>query len=220
MARFSYRDRVRNLTQPGRFSNRALAAAIGVHEKTIRRWKSGERDPVPGRYHPDVFGMMDTFDKEVRRIERAEAKRAGYTPPSLPVQFPSERVEFIDPLDPKKTVPSDVVAYDLEDAEQELSDEELEFGEIFQLLKVYRDRANLIGGLNGVRFLVRTLKYKEKGKTVAVTYWWPPRRADQPSITGMSDEDLKDMLVEIFLEVGSDGDVLKLRVQDALLKRP
>lgn len=218
MARYTYRDKVRNLVQPGRFSNRALADAIGVNEKTIRRWRTGERAPDPRRYAPDVFDTLELLDREVRRIERNEARRQGYKPPALPVQFPAERVEFIDPADPeaKRKIPGDTIEYDVEEAEEDIDPETKEItedDELYRLLRFYRDRAAAVGEPAGVRFLVTTTRYKGK----KVTHWWPSRSEAQPDITRMSDQDIKDLLDEITLYIGPSGSIHKLRIQDAEL---
>jgi len=207
--RLTPRDQVRNLTLPGRFSNRELARAMGVSEKTIRRVKTGERVLSSARYDPGVFDVLHTLDKEVRKIERREAKRAGFSPPSTPIQFPAERDEWQDPRDPKAKIPGDTITYDIEKAEYISAAE----NDILPLLKAYRDRAALSGRLSGVRFLVTTYKYRGK----AVTYWWPTRERAQPDISRMTDAQLRDLFVRVYIDIRSDGEILKLRIGDTLL---
>jgi len=213
--RLSVRDRVRNLTQSGRFSNRALAAAIGVHEKTIRRWKSGERVPDPRRYAPDVFDTLKFIDTEVRRVLKVEARRQGYSLPDMPVIFEGQRDTWLD-VHGKPTVPATTVTYDLEEAEEDVADEVSdERRDLLNILKEYRNRARRVGGLHGVRFLVTTNQYTKIGP---VTHWWPTRREAQPSITRMSDNDLRDLIAEVLLHIGRDGLIHKVRIDDAFIE--
>lgn len=215
MAKISARDSIRNLTQPGRFSQRALAAALGVSPRTIGRVIRGERELSRTRYAPDVFDTIKLLDREVRHIERLEARREGVKLPDLPVQFPHERDTWIDPINAKKKIPADTITYNIERANEDTrelaTDKERE---VFSILKFYRDRAAIAGGVNGVRLLVTTTKYKGK----KVTHWWPPRSESQPDITDMSDEDLKDLIAEVALYIGPSGELHKLRIVDALLK--
>jgi transcriptional regulator with XRE-family HTH domain len=212
--RLSVRDRVRNLTQPGRFSNRALAAAVGVSEKTIRRWKSGARVPDMRRYAPDVFDTLKIVDTEVRSVLKREARRDGYTLPDMPVIFEQQRDTWLD-VHGKPTVPASTITYDLEEAEEDVSEDTDERRDLLNILKAYRNRAALRGGLHGVRFLITTNRYTKIGPT---TYWWPSRREAQPSITRYSDDDLKDLIAEVLLDVGRDGMIHKIRVGDAFIK--
>jgi transcriptional regulator with XRE-family HTH domain len=213
MARVTIRDRVRNLTQPGRFSNRSLAAAIGVSEKTIRRWKSGARVPDMSRYARAVPETLKQLDNEIRSVFKREARAAGYRLADLPVIFDQQRDTWFD-ANRKPTVPASTITYDLEAAEEDVSEETDERRDLLNILKHYRDRATFKGGLHGVRFLITTNRYTKIGP---VTYWWPDRKEAQPSITGYTDDDLKDLIVEVLLSVGRDGLIHKLRIDDAFI---
>lgn len=217
--KFSPRDRVRNLTQPGRFSNRSLAAAIGVSEKTIRRVKSGERKLDPSRFAPEVFETLNALDREVRSVLKSDAKQRGIRLPPLKVIPPFERGTRIDPFDPegKARIDSDTIDYDLDESEEDLSEEITDEGrELLTILKHYRDVGSMTGALTGVRFLVSTYKYDPKG-TQKMSYWWPTRATDQPDISEYTDEELRDLIVEVFLDVGLGGQVHKVRVVDGAL---
>jgi len=215
MARLTTRDRIRNLTQPGRYSQRELARVLGISARTVGRVIRGERKLSPQRYPRDVFDVLRDVDHEVRTIERRELRRRGVRLPDMPVQFPAERNRWRDPLDPSRMIDGDTVEYNIEKAEEDTrelaTDRERE---ILRLLKFYRTKASMAGELGGVRFLVTTTRYRGR----RVTHWWPPRTEDQPDISDMSDEDLKDLIAELALYIGPSGELHKLRIVDATLK--
>jgi transposase len=109
--KYSVADLTATATQ--RFSQKDLAARLGVSTRTIRRWRNEGVQPAD----PIMYGRLKrTYDGVKRRIV-AENKKIDASPPDIPIPLLGHRREVASEFDAQgrvvATAPSDWVNYDV-----------------------------------------------------------------------------------------------------------
>jgi transcriptional regulator with XRE-family HTH domain len=146
--------RAQVLTALQKWTQKELAARIGVSERTIRRWKNENVQPALDFTR---FALQDEFSlvrRAIRRRTKREAPRAD--PPEVHVPLLGERRELIEyderGHDTGGHYDSDWVNYNVS---------RLDMNEVFDILRELRDRAAT------VQIIFRVKQYPEGNRQLA-----------------------------------------------------
>lgn len=129
MARYSTRDKIALLSTV--YTQREIAARLGVSVRTVRRWKNEGVEP---RRAPETLARETT---NVHRQLRRAANKARAPLPRVPVPPKVRRVQRLDPSDPKlvRRIASDTVSYDVRNMSE---------SDVRRVLRYLRDTGRIV----------------------------------------------------------------------------
>lgn len=201
-------DQARLVGLLAEFSIREIARRLGVHHKTVQRWRDGERAITKNRPL-----LVKQSGNQRARNNRAAAKQ-GYRPAPTPVAVKSKRTKRIDPHDPSQLIDSDAVDYETPLFIPEEGEEESDLDKAMRdtaeaAITHYREKALYMGRDSSVRFLIRGDPTPDYPRGVQ---WTAPI-----SITGK--RTAKQIVADAMKKAGAFGAIIETRIVDPALKK-
>lgn len=187
---------------------REVARMVGVHHKTVQRWRDGER--VVTKHREQVVKQSA---KQRAKVQR-DAKKQGYRPAPTAVPVESKRTKRIDPRDPSQLIDSDAVDYTTPLYVPEEGEEEDEIDKAMrdtaeEIIAHYREKAIYMDRDSSVRFLIRGDPTPDYPRGYQ---WTAPI-----SITGK--RTAKQIVADAIKKAGAFGAIIETRVVDPALKQ-
>jgi hypothetical protein len=181
-------DKVQALAQ--RHSKREVARMLGVSDRSVRRWLSGEAAPIKLASDATTKKKLDAAVKRENRAISKERKKQKI-PSFAPMQPPMKRITYRDAKGPSETLEGDL--------------RRTPSSTLFKMIKNYRQRMILSGKKAVVRFFG---KGSEMSDYPGAWHW-----STYEDITDYDDEELDEFLESLNLWF---DDITKVRIDTGI----